>query len=356
MKTSFTVLAILGFASAFPANANLDRRTPTAFERAQAVLREKQIDDIFNATEQFVSTTGEHRFIAPGPKDLRGLCPALNALSNHGYIDRSGYTTTYEAVAAAVNIFGMGEDLAMFLASYAAIVHGDLTSFSIGGKPSPSQAATSSGQRVLGNGISNSHNVFETDASPITSDFNDKKRDAASRVSHFDDLLALHQHSPSANYDIPTLTDFRAMRYAESVETDSFFFNGPFTGLIMQAATYSFMYRMLANHTAEEPAGILTQDVLKSFYAMTTGSDGKLTWTPGNEKIPDRWYRRSKKTPYDNHFFLNDALYMASSKPEFLRLGGNINGQVNHFRPVDVKALTSGVYRAATLHQDWNFA
>jgi hypothetical protein len=31
-----------------------------------------------------------HPFIAPGPTDVRGICPTLNALANHGYISRDG--------------------------------------------------------------------------------------------------------------------------------------------------------------------------------------------------------------------------------------------------------------------------
>jgi len=94
---------------------------------------------------------------------------------------------------------------------------------------------------------------------------------------------------------------------------------------------------------------------MKSFYAIET-INGKLTYTPGRERIPGGFFRRSRKIPYDNVFFLNDALYQVSLHPEFLRLGGNVEGRVNSFRPIDVKGLTRDVYRAATLHQNSNFA
>jgi len=92
------------------------RRAPTAYERAQSILRDKQLHDTFNATEQRVPVTGCYHFIAPSSTDLRGPCPFLNAAANHGYIDRSGYTTAWEVVSVAVNIFGMGTDLVTFLA------------------------------------------------------------------------------------------------------------------------------------------------------------------------------------------------------------------------------------------------
>lgn len=34
---------------------------------------------------QLIDVTGTHAWVAPGPNDLRGPCPGLNALANHGY-------------------------------------------------------------------------------------------------------------------------------------------------------------------------------------------------------------------------------------------------------------------------------
>jgi Peroxidase, family 2 len=52
----------------------------------------------FSASEQYVSTTGEHAFVPPGPNDLRGPCPGLNAMANHAYIPHSGVATITEFV------------------------------------------------------------------------------------------------------------------------------------------------------------------------------------------------------------------------------------------------------------------
>ena len=38
----------------------------------------------FNAAAQYVSTTGQYTWVAPGPLDARGPCPGLNAMANHG--------------------------------------------------------------------------------------------------------------------------------------------------------------------------------------------------------------------------------------------------------------------------------
>ena len=63
----------------------------------------------FNPTLQHVDVSGAHAYIAPGPSDLRGPCPAMNAAANHGYIARNGYTTFQESFNAVIEVFGGGE-------------------------------------------------------------------------------------------------------------------------------------------------------------------------------------------------------------------------------------------------------
>ncbi|KAF8912343.1 Chloroperoxidase [Mucidula mucida] len=46
---------------------------------------------------QLIDVTGKHAYRPPKKGDLRGPCPGLNALANHGYMDRSGLTTFTEA-------------------------------------------------------------------------------------------------------------------------------------------------------------------------------------------------------------------------------------------------------------------
>jgi hypothetical protein len=40
---------------------------------------------IFNAKNQYINVTkgSGHEYVAPGPNDLRGPCPGLNAFANH---------------------------------------------------------------------------------------------------------------------------------------------------------------------------------------------------------------------------------------------------------------------------------
>nr|POE51617.1 aromatic peroxygenase [Quercus suber] len=110
----------------------------------------------FDAAAQLIDVTGAHAFVAPTASDARGVCPGLNALANHGYLPHNGIATIAQFVQATTTVFGMGEDLATFLAVYGAIVDGDGTGWSIGGKPHT--------------GIGGSHGNYETDSSPFKSD------------------------------------------------------------------------------------------------------------------------------------------------------------------------------------------
>ncbi|KAF7310009.1 Cloroperoxidase [Mycena indigotica] len=48
-----------------------------------------------------------HPFVAPGPNDQRGPCPAMNTLANHGYIPRNGIATFEEITIAMMEAFNI---------------------------------------------------------------------------------------------------------------------------------------------------------------------------------------------------------------------------------------------------------
>lgn len=148
------------------------------------------------------------------------------------------------------------------------------------------------------------------------------------------------------------LTDFRSSRFDQSIANNPYFFNGPFSGVLVQPAAYTFIYRFMANKSAEYPEGILNQAVLKSFFSIT-GNSGSFTWTPGNERIPDNWYKRAIGDEYTIPYFQTDLLAAAMKYPQFLDVGGN-TGTVNSFTGLDLQSLTGGAYNAQTLLQGDN--
>jgi len=127
-----------------------------------------------------------------------------------------------------------------------------------------------------------------------------------------------------------------------------YFFNGPFTGVAVQPAAYTFIYRFMANHSAEHPEGQLTQDVLKSFFGYTSDGNGGFTGGLGYERIPDNWYKRAVGDEYTIPFFNQDLTQEALMYNKFLDVGGN-TGTTNSFTGVDLSDLTGGVYNSQNL-------
>ncbi|KAJ4411675.1 hypothetical protein N0V82_008950 [Gnomoniopsis sp. IMI 355080] len=311
----------------------------------------------FDAAAQLISTTGANAFVAPGSGDIRGPCPGLNALANHNYIPHNGITTFAQAIAGTNQVFGMGLDLATFLSVYGSVIDGDLTSFSIGGAPATSLVGSLvGGLGLIGQpqGLTGSHNKYETDASPTRGDLYSTGNNHEVVVSQFETLFNMQTDAATANYDLSVLTDFRHQRRENSVATNPYFFSGPFSGVLVEPAAYTFIYRFMGNKSAEAPEGILNQEVLKSFFSVT-GSPGSFVYTPGNERIPDNWYKRAIGDEYTIPFFLLDVVAAAEAYPEFISVGGN-TGTVNSFAGVDVSDLTGGVYNSQTLLEGNNLA
>ena len=56
---------------------------------------------------QLIDVTGEHKWVAPGPGDIRGPCPGLNALANHGYFPHNGIVPLTVGATATNQVYGM---------------------------------------------------------------------------------------------------------------------------------------------------------------------------------------------------------------------------------------------------------
>ena len=59
---------------------------------------------------QLIDVTGEHAWVAPGPNDIRGPCPGLNALANHGYFPHSGVVPLTVGLTATEQVYGQSPD------------------------------------------------------------------------------------------------------------------------------------------------------------------------------------------------------------------------------------------------------
>ncbi|KAJ7127271.1 Chloroperoxidase [Mycena crocata] len=77
----------------------------------------------------------DHPFIAPGPSDQRGPCPAMNTLANHGYISRNGITNFEEIIRGVGEAFNIERDVASGMAALNILTRGNpfVNKISIGG-------------------------------------------------------------------------------------------------------------------------------------------------------------------------------------------------------------------------------
>ncbi len=167
-------------------------------------------------------------------------------------------------------------------------------------------------------------------------------------MSQFEALYSLQPDASTANYNLDVLLQHRRNRFQQSIAENPYFFYGPFTGPIVSQAAYTFIYRFMANKSAEYPEGTLNQDVLKSFFAISGDAPGSFVHHPGQERIPENWYRRAIGDEYTIPFFQTDLLSYVTQYPELLSVGGN-TGTTNSFTGVNIGDLTGGVFNSQTL-------
>jgi hypothetical protein len=176
----------------------------------------------------------------------------------------------------------MGPTLSTFLSVLGGTLDGNLLNWSIGGTPSLTQGGATG---ILGNGLIGSHNKYEADASPTRPDLYQAGNNYKTVTSQFQALI---DYSPGGVVTLESLTEFRSHRFDTQKATNPYFFNGPFSGVLVQPAAYTFIFRFMANHSAENPIGVLPYDVVQSWFGVQ-GSNGNYNAVQGSERIPENW-------------------------------------------------------------------
>ena len=88
-----------------------ERDLPAPAKRPKALKAKRQTGPgglpftTFNE-DQLIDVTGEHAWAPPGAGDLRGPCPGLNALANHGYFPRNGIVPLAVGASATEEVYG----------------------------------------------------------------------------------------------------------------------------------------------------------------------------------------------------------------------------------------------------------
>ena len=285
----------------------------------------------FNAAQQFVDVRSGsgHEYKAPGPKDLRGECPGLNAAANHGFLPHSGLPTIAGTITGLGDAYNMSPELAGFLAVVSVALAGDpvTETWSIGGSfpntlPYPAT------------GILGTHNRYEGDASIIRGDAYLNGGDVGVFQNHkWNNYMKLGE--PFTLDKSAAQSDYNT-RY--SIMNNPYYFSAPFSGLVAPAA-HDFVINFMSNHSTEAPGGVLSRDILQQFFAVT-GTPAKYTHNKGLERIPLNWYKRPTAQQYDVPDVFADLLVNNAMYPGSLRFGGN-TGTTNSFTGVEI----GGMYR-----------
>ena len=197
--TSATFL--LGITSAFPAYQSLagwSREEVDLFirEHGKSLVGAKPSPPALKDTSSKLVHDAKHPYVAPGPNDLRGPCPGLNTLANHGvslifqfdkgpptyppikYLAHSGIVTPQEIVTAVQegklhsssrstrqilisNIgFNMEWEFATFVTWMAFLVDGNLLTNLVSLGPKSDRTGVDPPSPAIVGGL-NTHGVFE---------------------------------------------------------------------------------------------------------------------------------------------------------------------------------------------------
>ena len=139
-------------------------------------------------------------------------------------------------------------------------------------------------------GLQGSHNWIESDSSLTRDDLYVTGDAWSMNMTLFRDFYDRADEDGVISMDL--LAEQAARRWNYSVSHNPNFYYGPVTGMISRNAGYLFLGRLLSNHTKENPDGVLTQEVFKSFFAVYEDAQGNLEYRKGHETFPSNWYRR----------------------------------------------------------------
>ena len=266
---------------------------------------------------QRVDVTGNHAYQDPLPGQARGPCPAQNALANHGYLDRSGFTTYLDCVEQNVYVWNLGPDVAAFLCFQGTFTGGSdlsVTPWSIGnssavqstinnacpmtgllGLLNPTACEVSSilgpDLGIGGFGMAQTHNSFEGDSSFLQNDWATANGLDASTInmSFFDQFWT--QRLPDGTFDnFQIVIEWASSRNKHSIATNPCYLRTPVATIFAALGAYTFIPALYANSTPEYPNGTLTGSTFATFFGMELDSNNNPVFKGfGKERIPDYW-------------------------------------------------------------------
>jgi len=255
----------------------------------------------------------EHPYVPPGPGDIRGPCPGLNTLANHGYIPHNGVASPSQVLSAVQEGFNMGNDMAIAQAYGIHLLNGNLVTdlMSIGGR------TPLTGPRCPGckDGGLSDHTTFEGDASLTRADlyFGDNE---SFNETIFQEFVHFSSKSYDGKYDIQVAADFRLQRYKESIATNPEFDYGQ-TRCFQAATEAALGYTLLVDGRTTGPGNVgrLDMESARSFFQFG--------------RFPPDFHRANHPSTLREQY--KELIALLNIHPE-VKPGKN-NGAVNSFIP-----------------------
>ncbi|KAK0546529.1 hypothetical protein OC846_005223 [Tilletia horrida] len=303
------LVTLLTTANAFPhlaegwehrSLAGMSEETINEIVARQAIVGAQPAPASQSDTSSKLVNDANHPYIAPGANDIRGPCPGLNTLANHGYLNRSGIVTPQDIVRAVQAGYNMAQSFAVFLAWGAHVVDGNqLTNLiSIGRKSSSTGTDPPSPAQVGG---LNTHGLFEGDASTTRGDayFGDN---FSFNETLFQVFVQKSNQYGGGKYNLTAAAEVRWARIQDSIARNpTFDFTTPryFTAY----GESSFPIRFFVD--GRDSSAALDLTTARSFFQTN--------------RFPDGFYRRSGEG--STSLISNDIGYMAGR--HFIQPGAN---------------------------------
>lgn len=265
---------------------------------------------------------------------------------------RSGIAKAETVNTGLWEAFGLDKTATLFLQTATMFFDGDPLSgrWSIGYYSPDTQSLGVVGD-LLGNetGIcAYGHSKTEADASITRGDWlaPENNSNCASYPQFAQELLDLAKDMTGGNLTPQVMAQHQYNRKLHSIATNPNYFSPAYGGVAFTFGAHMFAYELLANHSTENPRGILTPEVFESFFSYTRDENNNLVYTYGHERIPDNWYRRADDDAWTLTDILVSTAQQCLSYPENCQVGGN-TGTVNSFSGVNLGDISGGLVNSA---------
>ncbi|KAJ7848181.1 hypothetical protein B0H14DRAFT_3867300, partial [Mycena olivaceomarginata] len=224
---------------------------------------------VFPPVQTFTGTKrvpdADHPFIAPGPNDMRGPCPGMNTLANHGYISRKYKVLCSNCVLLIMS--GSG------ITTFEEIILGAGEAFNIDPKMASGDGSLTRSDVHIGDNRNFNQTLWDQDLEQLAA-LGDDGPDGPATVFNLQTLVAMARHNLETDQilDLEFAIPFRRLNLVYGAPSlvlgQVFFLNADSNGTDTDSIASVF-----ANGTTQQS----TKRIMTSFFM--------------NQTFPENWHR-----------------------------------------------------------------